>query len=122
VRVVVVASVFFAVMLLATTASATTGPDEITKVTVTLTDGGVRFSRKLHLTTQSTLALHVVNKSSTRRSFAISYRKSGLIQRGGFDNFYFTPYVSGRAIWRSVGRGGKAFSGWFPVRFVTIYG
>lgn len=103
-------------------AGATTGIDVTIPVAVTLTDKGVHFSHRLHATTDTTVRVKVTNRSSVRRSFALGWRKTHALKRGGVELFYYSFHVPGKTAWRSQGTGGKTFHGTLRVTLGTPYG
>jgi hypothetical protein len=105
------------------TAPATTGIEEVIPVRITLTDAGVSFSHHLKPTTNSTIAVQVVNRSKARRTFKLGWRKTHAIQRGGHENFFYSFSVPGNVVWRSAATTrGKAFQGKIHVKLAGIYG
>jgi len=118
--------VTFAVAVVAAVAAgiapATTGIEQVIPVRITLTDKGVSFSHRLKPTTNSTIAVQVVNRSKVRRTFKLGWRKTHALQRGGHENFYYSFSVPGNVLWRSAGTSGKAFQGTIHVKLAGIYG
>jgi hypothetical protein len=108
-----------ATLVLAGRAAATTGVDVTVPVKVTLTDRGVSFSHRLKPTTNTTLAVRVINRSSLRRRFTLGWRKTHLLQRGGVEEFFFTFYAPGKVVWRSAASDGKDFRGTIRVKLAT---
>jgi hypothetical protein len=104
------------------TAPATTGIEEVIPVRITLTDKGVSFSHRLKPTTNSTIAVQVVNRSKVRRTFRLGWRKTRALRRGAHENFYYSFSVPGNVVWRSAGTTGKAFQGKIHVKLAGIYG
>lgn len=103
-------------------AGATTGIEITIPVAVTLTDKGVHFSHRLHATTETTIRVKVTNRSSARRTFALGWRKTHALQRGGSELFYYSFHVPGRTAWHSRAVGGKTFSGTLRVTLGKPYG
>jgi hypothetical protein len=109
-------------LVLPVEARATTGIEVTVPVTVSLSDAGVKFSRKLDATTDTTLQVKVVNRSSTRRWFQLGWRRTHLLRPRGVEYFYYSFHVPGRVAWRSGGTGGKAFRGSLRVRLPIGFG
>jgi hypothetical protein len=99
--------------------TATTGVDVTVPVKVTLTDRGVSFSHRLKPTTNTTLAVRVINRSHTVRRFTLGWRKTHMLQRGGHEEFYFTFYTPGKIAWRSAASSAKDFRGTIRVKLAT---
>jgi len=109
-------------LVLAVPAGATTGIEVTIPVTVSLTDTGVKFSAKLDATTDTTLQVRVVNRSSARRWFQLGWRKTHLLRRGAVEYFYYSFHVPGRVVWRSDGPSVRAFKGSLGVRLPIGFG
>ena len=112
----------FVALALAVPVGATTGIEVTVPVTVSLTDKGVSFSKKVDATTDTTLQVKVVNRSSARRWFELGWRKTHLLRRGGVEYFYYSFHVPGRVAWHSTARGGKAYRGSLRVRLPIGFG
>lgn len=111
-----------AALMLAVPAGATTGIEVTVPVTVSLTDRGVAFSKKPDATTDTTLQVKVVNRSSSRRWFKLGWRKTHLLRHGGVEYFYYSFHVPGRVAWHSTARAGKAYQGSIRVRLQIGFG
>jgi hypothetical protein len=109
-------------LALSAQAAATTGIEVTVPVTVSLTDRGVQFSKKLDATTDTTLQVKVVNRSSSRRSFQLGWRRTHLLRPRGVEYFYYSFHVPGKVAWRSTGRAAKPFRGTLRVRLPIGFG
>ena len=99
-------------LLLATgPAGGTTAPEVTTNVRVTLTEGGVVFTPRVHPDTNTTLFVQVVNRARRRRWFELAGRKTQALSYGGKELFYYSFHLAGSVPWTSGGPGAKVFRG-----------
>lgn len=105
-----------AASLLVPGAGATTGTEIVVPVKATLTDSGVRFVYRMRPNTQTTFLVTVRNRSTSRRTFSLGFRKTRMLPRGTSQTFFYSFQRPGRAYWRSTGAGGKTYRGFFRVR------
>lgn len=96
----------------AASVSATTAPDLVTKVRVTLTNASVLFAPKnLRPDTDTTFVVQVVNRASSQRWFSLAGRQTTSLQPGGKQYFYYSFSFAGTIHWKSGGANGKLFAG-----------
>lgn len=103
-------------------ARATTAPDIVTDVKVTLTAHGVVFEPRVHPNTDTTLIVKVVNSAKTRRWFQLGGRRTQLLRRGGSELFYYAFHLAGPVKWSSGGAAGKRVAGHLNVRVASFAG
>jgi hypothetical protein len=102
-------------------ATATTAPDVITDVKVTLTAHGVIFRpRRVRPDTDTTLIVKVVNSAKSRRWFQLGGRKTQFLRRGGSELFYYSFHLAGPVKWLSGGVSGKTVAGHLYVRVASF--
>jgi hypothetical protein len=102
-------------------AGATTGIEATVPVRVTLSDSGVTFSPKLHPDTNTTLAVRVVNRSASPRTFTFGFRRTHPLKKGSAVLFYYTFHVAGKVPWRSHATRGKTFAGRTNVSIARMF-
>ena len=99
---------------------ATTGPELIFPVRVTLTSGGVVLSASPKMELDTTILFIVTNRAKGRRWFSVgnrraTLRKTHLLRAGGSERFYYIFRARGTVKFQSGGPGVNVRTGKFTV-------
>lgn len=104
----------------AATAPATTGPELIIPIRVTLSDRGIVLSASTRVQLDTTILFIVTNRARTRRWFSVgnrpaTLRRTNQLRPGRSERFYYVFRVRETVRFRSGGPGVKPRTGRFRV-------
>ena len=112
-------AVVVAAATFASAAPATTGPELVIPLRVTLTDRGIHLSAHPRIDLDTTVLFLVTNRSSRRRWFQVgsrrNERRTRVLRRGQTDRFYYVFRTRGRVPYTSGGPGARLRTGIFRV-------